>query len=300
MLGIAELKSHPWFDDFEWEDLESFNIKAPFIPTLPINNAYLNSPDNIKQIQQHIHSKEIPGNLQNVFKEFGYRNRYYTPEYLSNELNNDISNESINWINILDLNSKFNSTKKKNIILKSKEYNYDIGSPKRKYPLTISTKPSFNMKYSEDGKDITEKGIMEKQKLEIAIDFTEDNCEGKVSGSEIRDKKKYLAIRRMIPNPPNAKRSKEFINIFNEDYNYIDSTFADDKEHDLLKHEIESRDTKKFFKDYTTKKTKQEIMYINNSMSSFGTQDYINEEEKLDCKSIDLNNFRFQLSNDIV
>lgn len=30
--GAQSVKSHPWFKDIEWEELENHRIKAPFIP----------------------------------------------------------------------------------------------------------------------------------------------------------------------------------------------------------------------------------------------------------------------------
>jgi hypothetical protein len=38
MGGTAELKSHPWFDDFDWEALISRQLKAPFLPDITAEN----------------------------------------------------------------------------------------------------------------------------------------------------------------------------------------------------------------------------------------------------------------------
>lgn len=32
--GAQEIKSHPWFKDFNFKDLEEKKVKAPFIPKL--------------------------------------------------------------------------------------------------------------------------------------------------------------------------------------------------------------------------------------------------------------------------
>jgi hypothetical protein len=36
--GIAECKEHPWFDDFDWNSLQSREMKAPFIPDVKKQN----------------------------------------------------------------------------------------------------------------------------------------------------------------------------------------------------------------------------------------------------------------------
>lgn len=32
--GADEIKSHPWFENIDWEALSKFNVKPPFIPGL--------------------------------------------------------------------------------------------------------------------------------------------------------------------------------------------------------------------------------------------------------------------------
>ena len=46
--GIAELKEHPWFNNFDWILLNSRRMKSPFIPDISVDNFDSNHVNNLE------------------------------------------------------------------------------------------------------------------------------------------------------------------------------------------------------------------------------------------------------------
>ena len=44
--GTQELKSHPWFDDFSWDDLASRQMQSQFVPDINVDNFDANHVNN--------------------------------------------------------------------------------------------------------------------------------------------------------------------------------------------------------------------------------------------------------------
>jgi serum/glucocorticoid-regulated kinase 2 len=93
--GIDDIKKHPWYKGFDWDKLNKFELKAPFIP------------DNIDNYDKHYcNKKEFPGEetveRYNIYRESElYVNAFYnyTCNHLMNEDkkdNNEINNNNNN------------------------------------------------------------------------------------------------------------------------------------------------------------------------------------------------------------
>ena len=65
MNGVSELKSHPWFANFDFKALKKRKIKAPFIPDIKLNNFdhdHVNNPEwkDEKAVSENIHKLYNP------------------------------------------------------------------------------------------------------------------------------------------------------------------------------------------------------------------------------------------------
>ena len=38
LSNFFSIKNHPWFKDFNWDELTNLNLKAPYIPIIPYSN----------------------------------------------------------------------------------------------------------------------------------------------------------------------------------------------------------------------------------------------------------------------
>jgi hypothetical protein len=59
MQGCEEVKSHPWFKDFDWDSLKAKTLKPTFVPNIEkknfddnhVNNGGWNDEDEIQEYQ---------------------------------------------------------------------------------------------------------------------------------------------------------------------------------------------------------------------------------------------------------
>ena len=78
--GIKELKSHPWFENFDWGELYNKKIKAPFLPDIfsYLNKNIYNSPDDV--------SSETLERYQEYMKESDYEKKFDGYTYISDDI----------------------------------------------------------------------------------------------------------------------------------------------------------------------------------------------------------------------
>ena len=148
--GIKELKEHPWFNKFPWEELKNKTLQAPYIPkennNLKINIPVINNktPTNISSISTNFDYQKFSGN-ENEFNDYYFnkndkkeeKKKINSPKKQINKskknnlINLKILRESIkNKIEKYDEIEKENEINKKRITKNTKEnkirinYNY--------------------------------------------------------------------------------------------------------------------------------------------------------------------------------
>ena len=148
--GIKELKEHPWFNKFPWEELKNKTLQAPYIPkennNLKINIPIINNktPTNISSISTNFEYQKFSGN-ENEFNDYYFnkndkkeeKKKINSPKKQINKskknnlINLKILRESIkNKIEKYDEIEKENEINKKRITKNTKEnkirinYNY--------------------------------------------------------------------------------------------------------------------------------------------------------------------------------
>lgn len=69
--GIDEIKKHPWFNGFEWNDILEFNYSnVPFVPD--ISKANVNGNADIDACLDGSNAEPIPAHLQTMFNGYEY------------------------------------------------------------------------------------------------------------------------------------------------------------------------------------------------------------------------------------